>query len=390
MTHACPACGSAGLALFFELAQVPVHQHLLYASVEAAMQAARGDIALGFCPACGFVTNTAFDPALLNYSAEYDNTQCYSPLFSAYISDLADDLIERHGLRNKQVVEIGCGKGDFIRMLCERGPNSGLGFDPSYIGDDSVLDGRLAFVKDFYDERYSQRAGDFFCARHVIEHIAQPAAMLNSLRRAIGERANVSIFFETPDVTWILRQAVFWDIFYEHCSLFSPGSLARLYAASGFDTTRAAVVFGDQYMWVEGVTAVGRGGQVRVPVEGAADTLPLVNDFAARCAAHIADSRAMLNRLAAENQRVALWGAGAKGVTFLNSLSVPVERIPYVVDINARKQGRYIPGTGQQIIAPESLGSYRPDTILVMNPNYLDEIRAAVGGMDFAAGVIAL
>jgi len=390
MIHTCPACGSAGLTLFFELSHVPVHQNLLYATVEVAMQATRGDIALGFCPACGFVTNTAFDPALLNYSADYDNTQCYSPLFSAYISDLADELIQRHNLHNKQVVEIGCGKGDFIRMLCERGPNSGLGFDPSYIGDDTVLGGRLTFIKDFYDERYSHHAGDFFCTRHVIEHIEQPAVMLNSLRRAIGERENVAIFFETPDVTWILRHAVFWDIFYEHCSLFTPGSLARLYAASGFDTTRAAVVFGDQYMWVEGVTAVGRGGQVRVPVESAADTLPLVNDFAARCAARMADSRALLDRLAADSKRVALWGAGAKGVTFLNSLSVPAARIPYVVDINARKQGRYIPGTGQQIIAPESLNSYRPDVILVMNPNYLDEIRATVGEMSLDADVLVL
>lgn len=390
MTDTCPACGSADLTLFFELAHVPVHQHLLYATVEAAMQAAHGDIALSFCPACGFVTNTAFDPALLNYSADYDNTQCYSPLFSAYISDLADDLIKRHNLRNKQVIEIGCGKGDFIRMLCERGPNSGIGFDPSYLGDDSALNGRLTFIKDFYDERYRHHAGDFFCTRHVIEHVAQPAAMLTGLRRAIGERENVAIFFETPDVTWILRHAIFWDIFYEHCSLFSPGSLARLYAASGFDAARVSVVFGDQYMWVEGVTAVGRGGQVRVPVESAAAALPLVNNFTARCAAHMAQSAALLDRLAAENKRVALWGAGAKGVTFLNSLSVPVERIPYVVDINTRKQGRYIPGTGQQIIAPESLSSYRPDVILVMNPNYLDEIRAAVGKIGLSADVVAL
>jgi SAM-dependent methyltransferase len=390
MTHTCPACSSVGLLPFFELTHVPVHQNLLYGTVEAARQATRGNIALAFCPACGFVTNTAFDSALLNYSADYDNTQCYSPLFSTYISDLADDLIERHNLRRKQVVEIGCGKGDFIRLLCERGPNSGFGFDPSYIGDERALDGRLTFIKDFYDERYSHYAGDFFCTRHVIEHIAQPAAMLTSLRRAIGEREKVAIFFETPDVTWILRHAVFWDVFYEHCSLFSPGSLARLYAASGFDTTRAAVVFGDQYMWVEGAAAVGRSSEICVPVESAADVLPLIDDFSARCAARMADARTLLDGLAAENQRVVLWGAGAKGVTFLNSLSVLVERIPYVVDINARKQGRYVPGTGQQIIAPEALSGYHPDVVLVMNPNYLEEIHAAVGGMSLSPDVIAL
>lgn len=390
MISSCPACGSTGLTLFFELARVPVHQNLLYDSVELAMEATRADIALSFCPACGFVTNTAFDAALLNYSADYDNTQCYSPLFSAYISDLADTLIQRHNLRHKQIVEIGCGKGDFIRMLCERGPNSGLGFDPSYLGDDSALDSRLTFIKDFYDERYSHHAGDFYCTRHVIEHIAQPAAMMQSLRRAIGGREGVAIFFETPDVTWILRHAVFWDVFYEHCSLFSPGSLARLYAASGFDTTRAAVVFGDQYMWVEGATAVGRGGEIGVPVENAADILPLIDDFSARCAVRMADARTLLDGLAAKNQRVVLWGAGAKGVTFLNSLSVSCERIPYVVDINARKQGRYIPGTGQEIVAPAFLGTYRPDAILVMNPNYQDEIRASAMGMNLSADVIAL
>lgn len=67
-----------------------------------------------------------------------------------------------------------------------------------------------------------------------------------------------------------------------------------------------------------------------------------------------------------------------------------MERIPYVVDINARKQGRYIPGTGQQIVAPDVLRSYRPDTILVMNPNYLDEIRVTVGKIGLSADVVAL
>ena len=68
-----------------------------------------------------------------------------------------------------------------------------------------------------------------------------------------------------------------------------------------------------------------------------------------------------------------MWGAGSKGVTFLNA--VRDEGIEYVIDLNSHKHGRYIPGTGQRVVPPAFLQEYRPDVVLVMNPIYHNEIQ---------------
>jgi ABC-type Fe3+-hydroxamate transport system substrate-binding protein len=46
-----------------------------------------------------------------------------------------------------------------------------------------------------------------------------------------------------------------------------------------------------------------------------------------------------------------------------------------VVDLNPRKQGMYVAGTGQKIVPPEFLRDYQPDVIFVMNHIYENEIR---------------
>ncbi len=75
-----------------------------------------------------------------------------------------------------------------------------------------------------------------------------------------------------------------------------------------------------------------------------------------------------------------LWGGGSKGVAFLTTLGV-TEELSYAVDVNPRRSGTFIAGTGQQIVAPEFLKDYRPDVIIVMSPIYLPEIGARLDSM---------
>jgi SAM-dependent methyltransferase len=386
----CPACGQAQIKVFFERLQVPVHQNLLYETEAAAQNTVRGDIRLGYCPECGFVSNTSFDPRLLNYSEHYDNTQCFSPSFNDYMLQLAATLIDRYDLRNKHIIEIGCGKGDFIKLLCRLGPNEGLGFDPSYLGDTARIVDHVRFVKDFYTEKYADYPGDFYCSRHVIEHVPQPAQMIETLRIAIGRRANCSIFFETPDFNWILRNLVYWDIFYEHCSLFTPGSLARLYASKGFDTTHLTTVFGGQYMWAEAVPSVRQEGNIQTRVDEVDELIANIDYFSTHYHRKMEENRALIQEIAQSGKRAVIWGAGAKGVTYLNSMGIAPRVIPYVVDINPRKQGKFMAGTGQEIVAPTFLSSFNPAIILVMNPNYAEEIRTDISNLGLSPEIILL
>jgi FlaA1/EpsC-like NDP-sugar epimerase len=74
------------------------------------------------------------------------------------------------------------------------------------------------------------------------------------------------------------------------------------------------------------------------------------------------------------NLRTVIWGAGSKGISFLNMIDVDEQEIQFVVDINPRKTGMYITGTGQKIVPPEYLKNYQPDQVLLMNPIYQSEV----------------
>ncbi|MGD2049988.1 MAG: SAM-dependent methyltransferase, partial [Chloroflexota bacterium] len=117
----CPSCRTAGMSVFYELEQVPVHSVLLLGTREQALNYPKGTISLAFCPHCGFISNMAFDPQVHDYSGDYESTQAYSPTFNTFHHRLATGLIDRYDLRGKEIIEIGCGQGEFLELLCELG-----------------------------------------------------------------------------------------------------------------------------------------------------------------------------------------------------------------------------------------------------------------------------
>lgn len=389
MKKYCPACTSSDLQSFYEVRDVPIQQNTPKATREAAYQTTRGDVILAWCGQCGFVSNIAFDETLDIYTTDYNNIQGYSPTFQAYVDSIADMLIKRYDLHNKRIIEIGHGQGDFLLRLCEQGDNTGTGYDPSHSGELSALNGRVRFVQDFYTDKYASDRADCFVARHLIEHVPNLDALVGGMRKAIGDNTDAIVFFETPDVRWILENVTFWDIFYEHCSLFSPRSIARLFARHGFDVLRVSPAFGGQYMWLEAKPALAEGS---IPDElNTPDAIgTLVQQFVTKYEQKYAKMQGYIQAVASKSQSAVVWGAGAKGVTFLNTLKPSLDHIPIVVDINPDKQQHYIPGSGQYIIAPEQLSDYHPDLIFIMNPNYEAEIKQTLSRLEIKATTIVI
>jgi SAM-dependent methyltransferase len=381
----CPICNSTGAAAFFEIFQMPVHCNVLWPTQDAAIRAPRGDVRLGFCGSCGHIFNLAFDPALVQYTQDYENSLHFSPRFQSYAEWLAVRLIERHDLHGKDIIEIGCGKGDFLTLLCEQGRNRGVGFDPSYVSEHEAGEAaeRITFIRDFYSERYASCKADFICCRHVLEHVRFPHDFLITVRRAIGNRPGTAVFFEVPNVLFTLRDLGIWDLIYEHCSYFSPSSLSRLFTSCGFDICDLAETYEGQFLCIEALPSEGLADSEYDPRDGSEEVACDAVAFADKYRSKVQNWRRHLDRIARAGQRVVVWGAGSKGVTFLNALDTQ-GRIAYAVDINPRKQGMYVAGTGQRVMPPEFLRSYRPDVVIVMNPVYQDEIRQFTGGLGLA------
>jgi hypothetical protein len=89
-------------------------------------------------------------------------------------------------------------------------------------------------------------------------------------------------------------------------------------------------------------------------------------------------------------RRVVVWGAGSKGVTFLNMLEIDHSLVPIVVDLNPRKHGFFVPCTGQQVVGPEVLRAFQPHVVLVMNPAYEHEIAGVLQQLGVAAELITV
>lgn len=383
---ACPACGAPQMDVFFRQEAIPTNSCLLLDTREEAEGFPRGDLELGFCPACGFLSNVVFDAA--EYSQRYEETQGFSKVFVEWAQSLAARWVDKYDLKGKRVLEIGCGKGEFLVWMVEAGAGHGIGIDPGVhperIETDVAAD-RLTWIKDFYSEAYSHLEADAVVCRHTLEHIGPVGDFMRTVRAAIGDRLDTVVLFELPDVKRVLEEVAFWDVYHEHCSYFSLGSLARLFRSTGFEVLHLELDYDEQYLLIEARPAA------TTPAPGAPlaleDDLEVlargVDKYAAEYDA-LADSwKRRLSDLRARGGKAVIWGAGSKGVSYLTNLTNMgmTDEIEYAVDINPFKAGKFMAGTGQQIVSPEFLVDYEPDLVVAMNPIYLDEIRAQLDAL---------
>ncbi len=389
----CTVCGSERGIEFFHLDDVPIECNVLWDAQADAVAVSRGDIRLHICPMCGHIWNAAFDPARLGYSGNYENSLHFSPRFQQYAQDLATDLVERYQLYGKKVIEIGSGKGDFLNLLCEAGQNNGVGFDPSYDGAGSPFQ-HIRFEKTYFDAEHAAESGDLICARHVLEHIPQPAEFANMLHDALqSQNRQTVVFIEVPNAAYMLKECALWDVIYEHCSYFTPQSLARLFTEAGFDVNRVQATYEGQFLTLEATLAQSIPGVLRDSASppsmeaGIAELVAQARAFDAGFQEKVAYWQAEFTKAQVQNQRIMLWGAGSKGISFLNFLHISPRQIPYIVDINPRKRFKFVTGSGQQIIPPDFLRQSPPERVIIMNPIYETEISETLRELDLHAEV---
>lgn len=371
----CPSCARAGMMEFYAFHGAPVHSVLLMPTREEAVSYPRGAIRLGFCEGCGFISNTAYDPSVQEYSGKCEETQGFSETFNAFAKKLAFELIEKYSLRGKRIVEIGCGKGEFLTMLCEMGGNSGTGFDPAYVEGRCASNAAVKFIKDFYSEKYSGTGtgADFIICRMTLEHIGETGSFLKTLRKSLEGRSDTVLFFQVPDITRVLSELAFWDIYYEHCSYFSAGSLARLFRASGFEVTGIKKDYGGQYIMLEARPSRAPAARPAPEEDDFEEIKALVEYFTQNAALKISSWKNRLEEFEKKGLKTVIWGSGSKGVAFLTTLGAGA-RISKAVDINPFRKGTFMAGTGHEIVEPQDLVKLRPDAVIVMNPVYTMEV----------------
>lgn len=379
----CPVCADADPTTLLTLeAGVPVLANRLYDSAREARSATLGDTVIVVCSTCGHIWNAAFEASLVQYDEGYENSLHFSSVFSAFADELADSLVERFGLRGRTLVEIGSGQGDFLRELCRRGAGRGIGFDPSYSGAGDQQ-GEVTFVQSLFPSDAESLEADFVYARHVFEHLDDPRSVLAGVRQGLGGR-ECGLYVEVPDGGRLVDEPALWDLVYEHPSHFTASSLEWLVAESGFAVDTVATSFGGQFLYAEGSTLPS---DLR-PSGPSNDLLTTCGTFSARVTAEIARWQGLLGAARERGERVLVWGAGSKGTTFLNVVPGARESVPAIVDLNPRKHGRFVPGSGHEVVAPGAVAALGPDVVVVMNPLYTAEVESLLREHGVAATVV--
>ncbi|GIF71252.1 SAM-dependent methyltransferase [Asanoa siamensis] len=384
----CSACGDDDLVPFADLGTIPVFCGVHWASRDEALASPLGRMSLAYCPSCAYVRNVAFEPALLHYDTTMDTNLHHSPAFQTFSAELVKHLTERYPLRGATVLDIGCGQGEFLRELCHVAGARGIGYDAMYAGPTGPDPSGAEFHSGHAPLDGSTEPFDFVTSRHWFEHVDDPYAFLVALRTLAGDRP-VRGYIEVPDACYDMATAG-WEVIYPHVSYFDAYSLRRIVERAGWRVEDTGPLFQGMFRFVEFSANVSGPTASTAPLPGAdavSRQLEAIRGFAARHFAERDRWRTLIaDRIAAGDHPV-LWGAGSRGVQFLH-LADPDGRLAAVVDVNARKWGRFLPVTGHEVTAPETLRGLDTRTVIITNPAYRGEIGATLRGLGIDAELL--
>jgi hypothetical protein len=330
----------------YRIEQLPIFQNRMYDTALEALNCPKGDMRLVEDLTTGLVYNAAFRPELMVYDNHYQNEQAVSPLFQQHLNVVANIIDQLIG--KERIVEVGCGKGYFLETLLAKGFDL-TGFDPTYEGDNPRV------KRQYFAPGVIEKANGLIL-RHVLEHIRNPICFLEQLKVANG--GSGKIYIEVPCFDWICGHKAWFDIFYEHVNYFRLIDFKRIFG----EVVESGRLFGGQYLYV-----IAELASLKTPAIDPNDRVDFPDDFAGNITEQ--------NRT--EQNRTAIWGGASKGVIFALLKARAGQPVSTVIDINPAKQGKFLPGTGLQVKAPEQglVGMQGGSTIYVMNSNYLEEIK---------------
>ncbi len=383
LAASCILCRDAKVEEFLDLGATALANQFLRAD-EIDGTEAKYPLRVGFCHGCGHVQLTESVPP----GEMFDNylyISSASDTLKNHLWDLSDILVRRYGLGAQDlVIDIGCNDGTLLKGFHRRGVRL-LGVDPAQ--------NLAAFTDGSGIERYTKLFtaatakevvakwghASLVTATNTFPHIQKLDDFIEGLKIAL--KPGGAFVIEMHYLLDMIEQVAFDTIYHEHVSYWALGPMKRLFEAHGMhvvDAERVPLHHGQLRVHVQrqGEGTVQPGVEKILTAEKAAGLGQFLTyqQFAERAQRIKRDLHQKLAGLAHKGERVAGYGAPAKGNTLLGFLEIGPELLPYIVDRSPLKQGLYTPGTHIPVVPPERLLADQPDYVLLLAWNFVDEI----------------
>ena len=378
----CRACGSTRLDTFLSLGDLPLSDGFV-ATREEALDAPRYPLDVAFCHACSLVQILHTVPPEELFGADYPYFSSFTDALLAHSrANVEARMAERRLGPHSMVVELASNDGYLLQNYKDAGiPH--LGIDPAPGPVEAArrrgIDTRLAFFGvDLARElaRDGVRA-DVLHANNVLAHVADTNGFIEGIATLLAPDGVAVI--EAPYVRDLIDHGEFDTIYHEHLCYFSGTALSSMFARHGLYLNRVerlSIHGGSLRLFVEPKKAPDASIERLLAEERALgiDDLGYYASFAERVAGIRERLRTLLADLARGGAKIAGYGAAAKGTILLNYAGIGAETLAFVCDRNTHKQGRWIPGVGLPIVAPERIEEERPDALLILAWSFKDEI----------------
>lgn len=314
------------------------------------------DLDIFQCAGCGLV-QTGNPP--VSYYREVVRAAAFSDAMKAFRRTQFAELAYQHGLRGKKVIEIGCGRGEYLALLRESGMDA-HGLEDAEDSVRQCVANGLHVTRGFVDSASYELPSapyDAFVVLNFLEHWPEPNAGLRGIARNLIEGGLGLV--EVPNFDMILRNNLFAEFISDHLTYFTRETLETTLRLNGFEVLKSSEVWHGYIL--SSVVRKRRRVEVTQFEGGRARLKQEVTQFISRHA----------------ERGVAVWGAGHQALATLALLDLG-PKIEYVVDSAPFKQNKFTPASHVPIVAPERLRSTPVGAVIVMAASYSDEVAQIV------------